>query len=575
MQRIEVQLEQRYPHWFRGRRAGMVRPLLRRLGQWSRLEDIETFLAENSHLRDFDFLSAAIAHLQLDYRVEDAERQRISPQGRLLVVANHPSGALDALALLDCIGGVRRDVRIVANDLLASIAPLSQLLLPVRILGGRPSEDSLAAIEQALRAEQCVVVFPAGEVSRLGPRGIRDSRWRQGFLRFARSTGAPVLPVRIEARNSALFYGVSALYKPAATALLAREMYARKQHPLRLRIGWPLSMAEADDPQAALRRVRDTLYAIGRRRAARPGGMEPLAAPIDPARLVPAIAATERLGDTSDGLQIRLLAAGQDMGRLQHPLLQELGRLREEAFRSVGEGTRRARDLDAFDSHYDHILLWDAGAARIAGAYRVARGAPTLARAGLSGFYTASLFRYADAAIPRLAAGMELGRSFVVSDYRGSRSLDGLWQGIGAYLRRHPQVRYLYGAVSISAALPAQARAEIVAYYQHFFGSDELLALSARPLRHCHAPVPPGFASLDATAAYAVLEANLAALGTAVPTLYRQYTQLCQPGGARFLAFGVDPAFNDAIDGLIEIDLQRLHPRKRKRWLRERDEVPA
>jgi len=64
-----------------------------------------------------------------------------------------------------------------------------------------------------------------------------------------------------------------------------------------------------------------------------------------------------------------------------------------------------------------------------------------------------------------------------------------------------------------------------------------------------------------------VLKANLAALGTGVPTLYRQYTDLCEPGGARFLAFGVDPDFSDSIDGLIEVDLQLLRPKKRERYL--------
>lgn len=567
MRRLEAQLQQRYPHWFSGRRAVVVRPLLRTLGRWSRFDDIEDFLAGNGQLRGFEFVCAAIAHLQLEYRIEEVERLRIPVRGRLLVVANHPSGALDALALLDCIGRVRRDVRIVANDLLSAVEPLADLLLPVRILGGRPSEASLAAIEQALREEQCVVVFPAGEVSRLRPGGVRDSRWRRGFLRFARSTGAPVLPVRIEARNSPLFYGVSALCKPAATALLAREMYARRRRPLRLRIGWPMTVAEDDDPEVALRRVRDTLYAIGKRRESRSDAMEPLSAPVAAAALSAAIARTERLGDTSDGMQIRLARAAAKTDRLQDPILLELGRLRELAFRRVGEGTGRSRDLDAYDAHYEHILVWDATAGKIAGAYRVARGAPTLARAGLSGLYTASLFRYADDAIPRLACGMELGRSFVAPDYWGSRSLDYLWQGIGAYLRRHPQVRYLFGAVSISAALPAQAREQIVAYYLRYFGSDDGLAVSARPFRYFAAP--PCFGGLDADTAYGVLEANLSALGAAVPVLYRQYTELCEPGGARFLAFGVDPAFSDAIDGLIEVDLHRLLPRKRKRYLRE------
>jgi UDP-2,3-diacylglucosamine pyrophosphatase LpxH len=66
-----------------------------------------------------------------------------------------------------------------------------------------------------------------------------------------------------------------------------------------------------------------------------------------------------------------------------------------------------------------------------------------------------------------------------------------------------------------------------------------------------------------------VLKANLAALGTGVPTLYRQYTDLCEPGGARFLAFGVDPDFSDSIDGLIEVDLCAIRPNKRKRYLRD------
>src|SRR3546814_15316925 len=57
--------------------------------------------------------------------------------------------------------------------------------------------------------------------------------------------------------------------------------------------------------------------------------------------------------------------------------------------------------------------------------------------------------------------------------------------------------------------------------------------------------------------------------------LYKQYTDLCEPGGARFLAFGVDPGFSDAIDGLIEVDLHRIRPNKRRRYLRPAGGVPA
>ena len=77
----------------------------------------------------------------------------------------------------------------------------------------------------------------------------------------------------------------------------------------------------------------------------------------------------------------------------------------------------------------------------------------------------------------------------------------------------------------------------------------------------------PRDAAMDADTAFRVLKANLDALGAQVPMLYKQYTELCEPGGARFLAFGVDPDFSDAVDGLIEVDIQRMRPKKRQRYL--------
>jgi putative hemolysin len=181
--------------------------------------------------------------------------------------------------------------------------------------------------------------------------------------------------------------------------------------------------------------------------------------------------------------------------------------------------------------------------------------------------YTASLFDYPEHLLPRIAEGLELGRSFVVPEAWGSRSVDWLWQGIGAYLRRHPRVRYLFGAVSISAALPAAAREQIVAYYAHYFGDADAQVAPRRPF--AYHPAAPAIADIDADTAFDLLKANLDAIGATVPMLYKQYTELCEPGGARFLAFGVDPDFGDSIDGLIEVDITRMLPRKRRRYLAE------
>ena len=568
---LEQRLQQRFPHWFRGRRAAIARPLMRGIARWSRLDEIDAFIAANRHVRGFEFVSAALQFLGARHEVDDAALARIPASGRLLIVANHPSGALDALALLDAIGRVRRDVRIVANDMLSALDNLDGLLLPVRILGGRPVADSLRAVDAALARGECVVVFPAGEVSRLGPRGIRDTRWRRGFLRFARGCDAPVLPVRIQARNSALFYGASALFKPAGTALLAREMFARRGRRIVLQVGDPIRLDPAADDASELQRVRRMLYALRPLRQPRllsrtkeaaeadAEAPEPLAVAVDPAQLRAGVAGLRLLGQTGDGKQIRVGTLAVDA-----PLLREIGRLRELTFRAVGEGTGRSLDLDAWDSWYEHIVLWDDAASRIAGAYRIARGAPVLAAHGIRGLYTASLFDYADDAVARIAQGMELGRSFVAPEYWGSRSIDYLWQGIGAYLRAHPKVRYLFGAVSISAALPIAAREQIAAHYAHYFGASGEV-VSKRPFAYRAAD--PADASMDADTAFRVLKANLDALGAQLPMLYRQYTELCEPGGARFLAFGVDPGFSDAVDGLIEVDIQRMRPKKRQRYL--------
>lgn len=564
---LEHALEERYAAWFRGHRARLLRPLLRGWGRWSRLDQAQAFLQAHAGLRGMALVDAAREWLQLDYRVDPAAAAHIPAHGRVLVVANHPSGARDALALLHWIGSLRRDVRIVANDLLAGIEPLRELLLPVRVLGGATGAAGVRAVEQALREECCVIVFPAGEVSRLGPRGIADTRWRRGFLRFARSTGAPVVPVRVKARNSALFYGASMLFKPAGTVLLPREAWAGPKRPLRLYAGAALTLGPEENDAAALRRIRAAVYALGRERGRASARIAEVAPPWPRDALRVAVQQLPCLGRTADGHAIHAGRVPVD-----GPLMHEIGRLRELTFRAVGEGTGQALDIDAFDGWYDHIVLWDARAGRLAGAYRVARGAQVLAQRGLAGLYTATLFDYGEVALPRIAQGLELGRSFVAQAYWGSRGIDYLWQGVGAYLARHPQVRYLFGAVSMSAATPLPAREQIVAFYRHFYGHEG--AASARqPFPRVDAPA--AFERLQADTAFALLQANLRALGAIVPMLYKQYTQLCDPGGVRFLAFGVDPAFADSVDGLIELDLHCVRPKKRQRYLAAPDVVPA
>ena len=132
-------------------------------------------------------------------------------------------------------------------------------------------------------------------------------------------------------------------------------------------------------------------------------------------------------------------------------VLHELGRLREMAFRAVGEGTGKSLDLDEFDQHYLHLFLWDHEAEQIAGAYRIGRTDVILKEMGPSGLYCSTLFEFEQPFLDHLTPGMELGRSFLALDYQ--RSLGGLlalWKGLATYVSKNPRYGKLFGPVSIS-----------------------------------------------------------------------------------------------------------------------------
>lgn len=286
--------------------------------------------------------------------------------------------------------------------------------------------------------------------------------------------------------------------------------------------------------------------------------------PAEPRQLLRrALEGAQQLGETRDGKRILLVP-----GPLPAALLRELGRLRELSFRAVGEGSGKRRDIDAYDAWYRHILLWDEAQAEIVGAYRIADAGEVIATRGFAGLYTQSLFEL-DPARPHWRAGLELGRSFVQPAYWGSRSLDYLWQGIGAYLRQRPDIRWLFGPVSLSARLPRAAIETIAACYAARYPDRAGLARPRRPLlsQARLEALGAGWRELDEATAQTRLKVALAELGTSLPVLYRQYVDLCEPSGVSFASFSVDPAFSGCVDGFCCLDLTQLRPAKRARYI--------
>lgn len=565
---VEKSFYTRFPGLAGGRRRALSQPVVDLLRRVIGEDQVNQTIRRLHGRQGFDFVDHGLLELGARYRVEPTDIENIPCEGRVVIVANHPLGAVDALSLLQLVGRVRRDVCIMANDYLLRLDGLAPLLVPCDVFGGKP-RARLREVYRCLQRDQAVIIFPAGEVSRIHANGIRDARWSEGFLRIARKTSAPVLPIHIGARNSPAFYGVSLLAKPLGALLLAREMFTPDKPRIAITIGAPVpasALTPARLSDAALaRRMRAHVYRLPRRKPPMFATSSAVAHPEPATAVHEDLRSAQCLGQTSDGKQILLLKVGHNGAAMR-----EIGRLRELSFRKVGEGTGLKRDLDRYDAWYRHIVLWDAQAMEIIGAYRLGETQEIIAQHGIDGLYSNSLFAFTDDAQAMLAQSVELGRSFVHPRHWGSRSLDYLWQGIGAYLRAHPHIRYLIGPVSLSASLGESARGWIVHYHQHFYGDAGTTARARNPYQ-----VPPDIAA-EAAAAWQGqdlktclqrLRSELLTHDATLPVLYKQYVDLCPPAGIRFLAFGVDPAFGHCVDGLIRIDLNTLKPAKRARYL--------
>lgn len=573
MLNLEKALTEKFPDLPNKKGGKLIIKLIKAL---THEDEINQFILTHQHLRGFAFLDQVLNHFNFSYRVSSRSLNRIPSEGRAILVANHPIGSLDGLALLKMVRTVRPDVRIVASDLLNHIDPLQSLFLGVDNISGKPSHKTqFKAILEALNNDEAVIIFPAGEVSRIRPNGVRDGKWKAGFIKLAEKSNSPIVPIYVDARNSALFYSLSALYKPLGTLMLVQEMFNKDHQEIQFHIGKAIpwkAVAKLDLPSKALaNRFRKHLYKLDKEAKAAKKGKTPLfetvetiAHPVDPKALKKTLKKAQLLGQTQDGKKIYLYDFEADS-----PVMHEIGRLRELTFRSVEEGTGTPMDLDKYDSQYRHLVLWDEEELEIVGAYRIGECKNLVEKYGIQGLYTSTLFDLKPEIEAYLPNAIELGRSFVQPRYWGKRSLDYLWYGIGAYVAQHPEIKYLFGPVSLSDAYPQNAQELIIGFYQQQFGSNQDLAAAKRPvnLRKENLEIATNVFSGEYKDSFKKLNALLELEGVKVPTLFKQYAEVADDKGCRFIDFSIDPDFNACIDALILVELDKLKPKKRERYL--------
>ena len=519
------------------------------------------------------FSTRALRELDVAIALDENECRHVPTRGPLIVVSNHPFGALDGLLLLETLGRVRSDVKLLGNELLRYVAPLRERLLLVDVFGARSTavRRNSAALRAALRwlaDGGCLGVFPAGEVAHEERDGrIVDSPWQDTAAELAFRTGATVLPVFFTGQNSRLFCAAGRIHPLLRTALLPRELWSKRHSTVHVRIGAPIAppTLEAESTASArtqlLRRCVEGLSVVasGFSRAAAAnvasgfGRTSVSPQPIAPRGMAAAIDANidalhHHVLLESSTFQV-FCARADDLPAI----LPEIGRLRELTFREAGEGTGLSRDLDRFDRTYRHVFVWDRARREIAGAYRVGATDEVSSSAGIEGLYTRTLFDYDESLLAQIGPALELGRSFVQPQYQRDFSpLLLLWKGISRLVVLEPRYRHLFGVVSISDRYASTSRQLLMKFLQTTRFDADL----GRLVKAKNPPVPPRSDFIDTTTVTRIedvsaLVRSIEPDGKDVPVLLRQYLKL----NAKLLGFSVDPSFGNVLDGLIVVDL--------------------
>jgi putative hemolysin len=545
-----------------------------------------------------DFSARALAVLGIDVVVPHDALAEVPRSGPVIVVANHPSGALDGLALLTLIRRVRSDVRLMGNRWLRWLPELRECLVPVDVFGApanavRRNGTALRSAIQWLSGGGCLGIFPSGEVAHRDlPDGrVIESPWHHTAAELALRTDATVVPMFIAGRNSRLFRVAGRLHPLLRTALLPHELWAKRGSTVSVNVGPSImpdelsSRADAATRTAFLRsRVEHLatapaeIHSVGPVLADRPvlldtvgpvlldrpdpsGPPQPTPCSVAPRGLATAIDANVAAIESSllmeSGAFQVYCASASDLPAI----LPEIGRLRELTFRGVGEGTGLARDLDRFDQQYQHLFVWDRDHREIAGAYRV--GATDVL--GVENLYTRTLFDYDEALLRQIGPALELGRSFVQPDYQRDFSpLLLLWKGISRLVVRQPRYRRLFGVVSISDRYDTTSRQLLVKFLRHTRFDADL----GRLVRAMNPPAPPRSEWVDAVTVerledVCALVRQIEPDGKDIPVLLRQYLKR----NAKLLGFTVDPSFGNVLDGLVLVDLDDVEPNILARYM--------
>jgi len=223
----------------------------------------------NKNRYGFDFATATMEEFNIT--IKTVGLQNVPKTGGIIMVANHPLGGLDGVAMIKAIENCRTDVRFFVNDLLMALKNFDPLFVPVNKLGKNSSEYT-KTIEEVYSSNKCIMIFPAGLVSRRQQGGvIEDLIWKKSFVSKSVQYNKNIVPVYIDAQNSNFFYNIASWRKKIGITsnlemfFLPDEMYKQKGKTITFTFGKEIpwqTFTKGHTPDYWANKVKQHVYAL-------------------------------------------------------------------------------------------------------------------------------------------------------------------------------------------------------------------------------------------------------------------------------------------------------------------------
>ncbi len=259
--------------------------------------------------------------------------------------------------------------------------------------------------------------------------------------------------------------------------------------------------------------------------------------------------------------------------------MQEIGRLREIAFRDAGGGTGKACDIDEFDTMTpacQQLIVWNPADREITGGYRFLLGENVRTDAqGRPRMATSHLFNFSERFLKELLPNtLELGRSFVALPFQSSKAgtkalytLDNLWDGLGALTVEYPQIRYLFGKFTMYPSYGEHCRDLLLGFIHRYFPDPDNLAspIESLPTRADSPEIQALFRGDNFREDYKTLNHAIREAGSNIPPLVNAYIGLSST--MRNFGTAINPEFGNVEETGIFFKISDIYDNKKERHI--------